>query len=387
MEVLQLEPLDVFSIRSARPFDIGGVVHADFVWPPPPWTVLGALRGALSELLGLPAVEYGRLESTHPKFELVKRVLGEPDGAAKFQIGPVLPAVQTTGPNGPRLSLRWPVPADLIAVQDVSGQRRIERLEAIEPPTGTACSMREGRTHILIPPPRLEEHAAKSLGIRALDGGLLGQWLQGALTMMVPDPAVGESDFETEPRIGIQIDPERNTVAEGRFYVRTAVQLRKDRVLALPIVDKGQDIPWHQIDGHAVRFGADGHLVRVRQPQAAEVPSCPASTELHRARLLCVGPIHPDDIDALENRKPAVRVHAVAAGRPVKIGGWHLVAEKRNGTEHQRGPRTLRTYYPPGTVLYVESESDLRELHCRNLAKREEEKAAGFGFCLVGLWE
>ena len=380
MEVLQLEPLDVFSIRSARPFDIGGVVHADFVWPPPPWTVLGALRGALSELLGLPAVEYGRLESNHPKFEAVKQVLGEPNGPAKFQIGPVLPAVQ----NGTQLSLRWPVPADIVAVEEGERRQRLERLEAIEPPAGTACSMKSRRTYILIPPPRLQEHAAKSPRIRAFDDELLGQWLQGVTTLSTGGT---ESDFETEPRIGIQIDPESNTVVEGRFYVRTAVQLKKDRVLALPIVDKGQGIPWDQLEGHAVRFGADGHLVRIRKPQAAQVPSCPASAPLHRARLLCVGPIHPDDISALENSRPAVRVLAVAAGKPVKIGGWHLVAEKRNGKEHQKGPRTLRTYYPPGTVLYVESESNLREFHCQNLAQSAEEKAAGFGFCLVGLWK
>ncbi len=381
MEVLQLEPLDVFSIRSARPFDIGGVVHADFVWPPPPWTILGALRGALSELLGLPAVEYGRLESNHPKFVAVKQVLGEPNGPAKFQIGPVLPAVQ----NGTQLSLRWPVPADIVAVEeeDGEGRQRLERLEAIEPPAGTACSMKSGRTYILIPPPRLQEHAAKSPKIRAFDDELLGQWLQGVPTLSTGGT---ESDFETEPRIGIQIDPESNTVAEGRFYVRTAVQLKSNRTLIVPIVDKAQHIPWDQLDGHAVRFGADGHLARIRKPQVARFPACPGSGPLHRARLLCVGPVHPDDIAALENRKPPVRVHAVAAGKPVKIGGWHLVAEKHNGKEHQKGPRTLRTYYPPGTVLYVESESDLRELHCQNLAKSEEEKAAGFGFCLVGLW-
>ncbi|GIW43288.1 MAG: hypothetical protein KatS3mg077_0570 [Candidatus Binatia bacterium] len=388
MEVLRFEPLDVFSIRTARPFDIGGVTHADYVWPPPPWTVMGALRGALAELLGLPAVEYGRPHSEHPRYASVTEVIGPPDGAARFKIGPVLPGVWQEAER--QLRLRWPLPADVLSVKDGSqqGSTRLARLRPFRLPPGVHCNQPGGRTHALLPPADLPEHPEKSPTVRHFGTEQIAQWLAGEeITAAYSDRQEDDMDYYPEPRIGIRIDPETHLVSEGLFYLRTALQLARNRSLAVPLVHAGKDIPWAQIDGHLARFGADGHLVRIRKPIHVSLPECPAGKPLHHARLLCVGPTHPHAIAALERRNPPVHVRAVAAGRPVRIGGWKLLAQVRNGSEIPQGPRRLRTYYPPGAVLYVESEGDLRELHCQNLAHDPEEEAAGFGFCLVGLWQ
>lgn len=382
MQFLFLEPLDVFSIRSARPFDIGGVTHADFVWPPPTWTVMGALRGALAEVLGLPAVEYGRASSTHPEKSAVTQRIGPGDGAATFQIGPVLLAVEQS--HG--WDLRWPVPADVLPVRSSSGKVQLQRLTAFAMPEGYACNLPDERTHVVAPPPTLGERPEKSSSLRHFTLAQLLAWLREEPLPAPTDD--GDPDYLVEPRIGIQIENEKNTVREGRFYVRNAVQLAERRVLAVPLVDPGTQLPWEELENQAVRFGADGHLVRIRKlVDNVQVPKAPSDPPLTRARILCVGPIHPEDLRHLRAGNHGVEVRAVAAGRPVRIGGWRLFASKRNGSEVQFGPRPLRSYYPGGTVLYVESDGDLRQLHGKNLASNAEEKAAGFGFCLVGRWQ
>ncbi|GBD26340.1 hypothetical protein HRbin30_01672 [bacterium HR30] len=380
MELLHLEPLDVFSIRSARPFDVNGVTHADFVWPPPAWTVVGALRGALSELLGLPAVEYGRVESDHPEYSRVVGFLGRPDGAASFCIGPPLIYDQATK------AIRWPVPADVLATPDK--RRQLLRLSAMDRPPQTHCNVKETRTKVLIPPATLDSHPEKSSRLASFDQGLLMQWLEGRDTLEIAESNAGSerTDFHTEPRIGIRIDPTTGTVEKGLFFLRNAVQLEVGRALVVPLLDRGTSLPWGHLRGQVARFGADGHLVRFADLTPFSLPKLGVDTPLHRARVLCVGPIHPNDIDRLTASDKPVRVHAVAAGKLVRIGGWKLTAAKRDGSEVQYGPRTLRTYYPAGTVLYVESEGDLRELHGQNLATDPAERASGFGFCLVGRW-
>ncbi len=380
MELLHLEPLDVFSIRSAKPFDVNGVTHADFVWPPPAWTVVGALRGALSELLGLPAVEYGRVESDHPEYSRVVGFLGRPDGAASFCIGPPLIYDQA------KKAIRWPVPADVLAIP---GERpQLVRLSAIDRPPQAHCNVRETRSKLLVPPATLDRHPEKSSRLSSFDQELLLQWLEGRDMLEIGKSTAGgdQTDFHTEARIGIRIDPESGTTAKGLFFLRNAVQLGVGRALAVPLLDRGTSLPWERLYGQVVRFGADGHLIRFAALTPFSLPKWGIDNPLRRARVLCVGPIHPNDIDRLTASGKLVRVHAVAAGKLVRIGGWKLTAAKRDGSEVQYGPRTLRTYYPAGTVLYVESEGDLRELHGQNLATDPAERASGFGFCLVGRW-
>lgn len=76
MNTLSLQPLDVWTVRDGRPFDVGGVVHARAVWPPSPWTVLGAIRTALCEASGVAAVEYGGGGSDEAAVKRVVEVLG-----------------------------------------------------------------------------------------------------------------------------------------------------------------------------------------------------------------------------------------------------------------------------------------------------------------------
>lgn len=252
MRFLELTPLDVFTVRDSRPFDVGGIVHASGVWPPPPWTILGALRGLMVETLGFSVTDYARISTNNDDLkELVARV-GPPDGAAAFAIGPALLAEK-------RKRLRWPVPADLLSYEETSNgstRRYLRRLRGVERtalPGGAFCSLPEARSLLLLPPADEALHAQKGLSVRAFGGGLLDKWLSGEERIdldSVPRAESGAnegSDLAWEPRIGIQLEPERHVVREGRFYVRQVMALGQDRSILVPLVQEN-GLPWDDLN-------------------------------------------------------------------------------------------------------------------------------------------
>ncbi len=390
MDAIDLHPLDVFTVRDGRPFDVGGVVHANAVWPPSPWTILGALRTSLCEVLGVSGVEYGRSGNGDERVRRVIEILGRPDKAPTFQIGPALLARDA--------EVYWPVPADLVTFTDKeekdpseNNERKIRsarlRLLRRDGLSELRCTPSIDRELVLLPPdpPEGFQHPDKSPGLKYFDTMQLEAWLAGK-----PIAAVAATErplpLGTEPRIGIGMDYEKNTVREGRFYVRyahalgEALEFNSQYSLQVPVVRPGRDdVPWAGLDGQHLRLGADGHLARIRwRANAISLPE-PGSTS-GRAALLFLSPVHPDDLRAIDIDGKAATVEAVCANRAISIGGWQL----RHDGDRQSGPRRMRRYYPAGTVVYVRSDADLARLHARSIASDPEERAAGFGFCLVG---
>lgn len=379
MNALELHPLDIWTVRDGRPFDVGGVVHARGLWPPSPWTVLGAVRTALCEASGIAAVEYGHANTADSAVKRAIEVLGRPDGPPAFRIGPVLLARGA--------ETYWPVPEDLVTFTDKERDGIIRaarlRLRSREQLASFGCaSSRLERALVPLPPhpPDGFDHVDKSVALRYLNGGQVNAWLNGTAI-----PPAAKKDhrlpLEVEPRIGIEIDDASGTVAEGRFYIRYAHALEKDCVLRVPVCDGGPGaVPWSALNGQHVRLGADGHLAALHW--RADAPAWPATkpADSGRAALLFLSPVHPDNLQGITVNGTSVTVEAVCAGRPISIGGWQL----RHDGKRQVGPRPMRRYYPAGTVAYVKATADVSALHGTSIAGDPEEKAAGFGFCLVG---
>lgn len=379
-EALSFYPVDVWTVRDGRPFDVGGVVHARALWPPSPWTVAGAIRTALCEAIGVPAVDYGA-RADNPAVRRAIELLGPPDGPPTFCLGPALLTHEAEA--------YWPVPADIATFTDQRlirssrlRARRSEQLRAF----GCAWSRSERALTLLPPlPPEGFEHPDKSVELKYFTHQQLEAWLQSAAIPTVPQNG-HRLPLKSESRIGIEIDDARGTVMEGRFYIRYAHALGDPHALAsefslrVPVVEPGGDgVPWKALDAQHVRLGADGHLAWLRwEPAAFQWPGSRA--EGGRGALLFLSPVHPGDLVEPVIHGTAVTVEAICAGRPVAIGGWQL---RRDG-HRQSGPRPMRPYYPPGTVIYVRAEGDLNRLHARSIARDPEERAAGFGFCLVG---
>lgn len=366
---LFFEPLDVLTMRDGRPFDVGGIMHAGAVWPPSPWTVCGALRTLFCSVLGVSPLDYGAGEAPTE----VVSLLGSPDGAPPFRLGPLLLARP-----GKQQEFLWPLPADVVTRSD-GDKTRVERLRLVSrrklEEYGSRFGPASGRDAVFLPPRRGRADKAPSLA--AFRHQQLGAWLEGK---NIPDPnGSGELPVATELRIGIAMDNAANRVREGMFYARTAHALAKNWRAVVPVLERGPaELPWEKLAGQTLRLGADGHLATVTW--MAEWPLPPAAPCADEATLLFASPVRPSDLDALEQRDPPVRVRAVAAGKPAGIGGWQL----RSNGGREAGPRPLRRYHPAGTVARVRCDGDPSALHGTSVAADPEERAAGFGFCLVG---
>lgn len=385
--LISFRPLDVVSVRDGRPFDVGGVVHARSLWPLSPWTVLGALRTLLCELNGTPAIDYGALRERGKRLP-VDDIIGPPDGAPPFCLGPVFAVAHPAGGQGsPRLLL--PVPADVVTVT-VDGRTSMHRLGALPfPPVegingyarSTSC-----RSVVALPRPA-GMRPDKTPAVTVFSREDLDWWLAGGDPPRAATEAAGRSRWRLEdPRIGIAIDRRTGTVEEGRFYIRYTHQLEDGHAIAVTVVEPGPPaLRWSHLQGLSLRFGADGHLASIEVDEQADPWPPPADPGADgKAALLFLSPVRPSDIRRLAESAGVAEVLAVIAGRPVRIGGWQLRIEGNR----QVGPRPMITYYPAGTVALVKvaDRAGFRQLHGRSVAQDDQERAAGFGFCLTGAW-
>ena len=75
------------------------------------------------------------------------------------------------------------------------------------------------------------------------------------------------------------------------------------------------------------------------------------------------------------------RVVSACLGRPLRIGGWDSLASR---------PLPLRSYLPPGSVLFVESASAVTPedevSHFTGLCQIGARASSGFGLAALGIW-
>lgn len=376
MTVLDIEPLDVVSVRDGRSFDAGGASLARAMWPPTPWTVLGAIRARFARALGADPAEYGGRgwSDTGTVPESVRgciEVLGDPKDPPRFQIGPVLLA----GPEGKVL---FPAPLDLVAV-NTGNETCAARLEPrpADPFREMGAAWSGPPRECVLFPPRTGR-PGKGTPFQHLDDAQARAWLGGQCPT-VEDPRKGEDPREevvfSESRIGIAMDPDKGHVREGMFYQRKAFSLAEGWKIRVPMlaVPEGSDLG--RLAGLG-EVGGDRHAVRFETGEL-EWPKADVGNE---AVLWFLSPVRPEDLtdDHLSGAgNAAVRVMAIASSRPVSIGGWQMWRGANR-------PRPMRRYHPAGTCVYVRG--DARTLHGRSLAADAWERAAGFGVCLVGAW-
>jgi CRISPR-associated protein Cmr3 len=366
LSALELVPLDVVSVRDGRPFDAGTGHLARGLWPPSPWTVLGALRTLLLEAHGVDPRAYG--EGDEEAVGRARDVAGEPDGPPPFALGPaILHGTRTGKPPAAFL----PTPLDLHVAKD-DGVLRLTACRAEELHSKAYAASDIVASSVLFAPVHLDEEKRP----KYLDSAGLRAYLQGKRVALPSKNECGESSpVVEETRIGIGM--EGTTVREGLFYVRRGFGLRQGFTLRVALSANAPE-PLRELRG-TIGLGGDGHLVRVG-PADVDLPDAESSPG--GATLYFASPVRPDDLGAewlSELCGGSVRIRAIATARSLALGGWRLARACR-------GPRPMRRYQPAGTVLYVEGNEgcDFRRLHARSLANDPEERAAGFGYCLIG---
>jgi len=230
--------------------------------------------------------------------------------------------------------------------------------------------------YVLLP----DERPSKKRGVSFLDRAQAEAWLSGGVPSVPSQPESGPVYFER--RIGIAIDPATGTVRSGMFYQRMAYSLQPQWALVVPVLEAGPAANALQRVAGISELGGDRHGVRLARIQDFEWPKTKASGR--EAVLWFLSPVRASDVSAGALASQGLEVLAVAAERPVRLGGWRMW----RGQSGVGGPRGMRRYHPAGTCVYVRAtvEPDWSRFHGQSLAQDQEERAAGFGVCLVGAW-
>ncbi len=386
-QMIDIQPLDVVGVRDGRPFDVGDTVHARSLFPPPPWTILGALRTLLIEQAGVDPALYGNRADPSDKrracIEKVQDVAGTPDGVPPLMLGPVMLGypgaaggadVVTGDSPSTRSPLLFPQPLDLEVFAGLRG-REVKRLRAAPLPDGYAASLTPGLLMPALPDGARPDGDVPPwfLTPRSMDAYLAGR---------VPSWAVsGEQRpvFINDARIGVALD--HKVVREGYFYVRHTVALAPGSCLRVPVCGLTDQAKRALSELRGVmRLGGDGHAARVSVGKDGALPRLGEPTG-RRAAIYFASPTLPDDVtDERLSRLVGVPVRTVArmTRRAVPLGGWKMGI----------GPRVMKRLLPAGTVLHVEADgADWKRLHGMSLAADDEDRAAGLGFALVGRLE
>jgi CRISPR type III-B/RAMP module-associated protein Cmr3 len=378
MEAIAITLLDVVSVRDGRAFDAGGATLARALWPLPQWTLAGAIRALFVRALGLDPSVYGGLGvagSAPERYKPVTEMLGDPQREPNFNIGPCL--LRKRDGASKASEFLFPTPADLFL--DGGAQSCRLRLVARDEVLKDAILSGFDYDYCALPPPgrRPSKHEPPEF----ISSEQSQTWLKGG----TPAFSGPQNFFVQERRIGICIDSAKGTVTEGMFYVRKGVALEDGYDLVVPILEeRGAGKAIEALSGQEMvgELGGDRHLARFTLVKDFSFPKCFALD--YKAVLWFLSPVQPKDVSAENLSKVAyndVRVLAVVAHRPVRIGGWKMA--RVNG---QSFPRPMRLYYPWGTCVYIEVKEleALSRLHGASVATDPEEKASGFGVCLIG---
>ena len=200
--MIWLEPADVWSFRDGRPFEAGEAFEARSLFPPSPWSTLGAIRTAALRH-HCPDVERyaGRGRGgtcpacgTGPCHAVAH--VGHAGGAAPFAVGPPLPARRTaTG-----IEVLFPWPAD-VAYRDARAGT-LGLLRPLDLPAGvvTASEFRPvGWT-------AFEEPAPVTTSWTTVAG--LEAWMRGEADGV--ERVAHETVAVSESRVGIGMNSTRN---------------------------------------------------------------------------------------------------------------------------------------------------------------------------------
>jgi len=370
----RFDALDSWFFRESRPHGTAGGNELNSLFPPPAYTVAGAVRALIGRTQGVDWDKFSESDS-YPE---LKQQIGDSEHFGQLQL---------TGPfllkNGERL---YPAPLHVLAQFDAGGSP--EKYAPLRPGAEPVeCDL--GKV-------RLPEFSKPLPGAKPLEN----VWLTGAQlerTLSGKDPAEcfhKKALFATEPRLGIARDNARRTTIEGLMYQTRHIRLLDD--VALGVVVSGIDAELQPAAG-LLRFGGEGRpgAVTVRDTLPA-VLTAPTLTAGKRGLLLMLlthadfgGDWHPpgfthEDRDDARVWRGAIHgveltIHSAALGKPVREGGWDLAKQQ---------PRPVVGLVPAGSVYFCEVAGDHADAVRRLQGCRiGNNTALGRGEIALGLWD
>jgi len=366
MPILEFEPLDTLFFKDGRPFNQGeGTAGVESRFLPSPETMLGASRAAWARDLGW----NGKGAWSE---ELLVTLGGANDELENLRFtGPLLEY---------KHEIVFPLPASLLGVSQDQDKDTPQDCTLLSPGTPMQCDL--GKEPVCLPQPHQRDDVE---GRKLLpDWWLKKEGIEKVLHGEIPenDSFVHQSElWSMEPKVGISIDRDTDTVEQGMLYSVQHVRLSKGVKLLMQLT--GENIESFP-DNTQVPLGGEARSSWLKKRE--ESLSLPALADLKikngllRYTIHVITPLNPvnrlkagGSIDGLPGK-----LVSACLPRVIQWGGWDSINLE---------PRPMETHLAPGSVLFMETDESqmeaVKKLHGTTIGKRH---TRGFGLILVGRW-
>lgn len=377
--------LDTLFFRESRPMETIGGSERSSVFPPPPRTLLGAVRTAIGDMQNVDWNAFGQ-----NKHHELTRWIGHGGDLGPLKLSGLWLRYRNSQGVSQRL---YPIPSWLLHKQ-IEQQTQLARLHI-----GPAVETNLGKV-------RLPQMANQQHGFAPYQNAwVTHRGFATLLTGALPDPTDiihAAQLYEEEPRLGIARDNGKHTVTDGALYQTR--HLRPKSALSLEIsLQHLADMPRLR---SVVKLGGEGRMAHISPIDVAHaLPQSPQPTPNTHGFMLCLlspacfrqtgdqpewlPPGFSPDKDTQGTRfwhgsinGIHLNIHSAVFDKPLREGGWDMA--------HRR-PRPVQSLLPPGSCFFVtlsEPEHQTLELALDRLhgARVGEQQELGRGLLACGLW-
>ncbi|MBE0486910.1 type III-B CRISPR module-associated protein Cmr3 [Marinobacter sp.] len=364
-----IEPLDVLFLRGNKLFGDPGSFGESLI-PPWPSVAAGAIRSRMLADAGINLARFAKGDEPHHE-------LGTPQQPGPF----TLTAFQLARRTAQGVEPLFAPPADLVISQGDDGIT----LQRLQPKT-TAPGLDSSSTQALLP------ILAQAKRGKPVSGYWLTQqgwqtYLQGG-TPKPTDLVKNQDLWKIDPRVGVGLDTEQRSAADGKLFSMQAVALSHD--VGFVAVVQNATPP---NDG-LLRLGGDGRAaalspVELKWPE----PDYEAIAQAGRCRLVLTTPgIFPDGwrptgtdgSDLIELDGIRARLACAAVPRGETLSGWDLA---------NKCPKPAQRAAPGGSVYWLDkleaSPAALRQWVQQGLWQGNEDparRAEGYNRFTLAAW-
>ncbi len=352
--IVVIDPFDTLFFRDGRPFSLGEETWSNSIFPPNPATVHGALFSAL-----------------FPKHKW--------SNANKDTLKIVGPFICNRNPATMQ-DIFVPPPADIF-VEEKNKEGDIELAE-IRNISGSPfiISQISGQEEIAIdvfPWIYSERVVVPATGKYISLYDLFQYLIEGKKPKVVKSL---QDFYVVEPKIGIGIDNKTRTVEERKLYNVQMVRLKDEYSLMvfMTVYDEEvkQEIFRRKEKPYILKLGGEGRIAEAVVYDNSLQFESDLQNKTNYYRIYVLTPYKSESIPAWMVQNADWTVKGATITGYMQIGGWDM--EKRK-------PKPMCRYVKPGSVFYVESETDFDALY-EDIAWKPRNRE-GYGVLLPGIIE
>lgn len=373
-----VKPLDVLYLRGNRLFD-GAGAHGAALMPPWPSLAAGALRSRMLVDHQIEPVQFAA--GTKPE-GAIGACLGTPEKPGNFRIADFCVARKSEA----AVEVFFPLPADLVAQTD--GHLQYLLPTALHPALRTSYPLP-------LCPLLAADKPSKPLGGRWLNQAGLSAYLGGAPLSFAVHCIEQKKLWQFDQRLGIALDGQRRTAAEGQIYTAETVAMAEDCGFLVGVDGAAGLLP----ENGLVRLGGDGRGAEILPCKfTPPAPDWRRIAEEKRFRLLLTTPglftegwqlpglTQGDNCWTWRGEAFSASLKSACVSRGEVVSGWDIARHR---------PKEALRVAPTGSVYFFDEFNGeveaLKKLTGQGLWPLVEDadqsrRAEGFNNILIAAW-